>query len=122
MRPRDQARAVYQQEWCARTFEEDVEAHRQHGYIIDTPEGFAMARPVPKDAWAQEIVNPWRNWLRENCDAWLIYLMAGDLSVMRRWLPYELPWIGWERGNVLRWHSWESVKKRLQIPAESPLT
>jgi len=103
MTPVEQAKAVYDREECARSFREDFEAHLLGGYVTSTPEYFAMARPVIRAADAADIVNPWVTFDREDCDAWLIYLAAGDLAQLIAAPPFHLPWIGWERDNVLRW-------------------
>src|SRR5204863_593860 len=76
------------------------EAHLLHGQVHATPEFFVMGRRVRSTASREEIVDPWINW--PDGDAWLAYLMAGDMQRALAVLPYELPLIGWERANVLR--------------------
>ena len=94
------AAAVYQHEACPRSFQEDLEAHLLNGYVFSTPEFFVMGRVVDSAAAPAEIVNPWVSF--RHGDAWLIYLLAGSIGKALERLPYELPRIGWERGNVLR--------------------
>lgn len=96
------AAAVYTQEPCVRTFREDLEAHLLNGYVFSTPGSFVMGRPVCSMAAREDIVNPWVRFDKAESDAWLVYLMAGDLAEAVRLLPYPLPRVGWERGNVLR--------------------
>lgn len=108
MTPVERAAAVYQQEPCARAFQEDLEAHLLNGHVFSTPEVFVMGRMVDSRAPAEEIVNPWVKF--DNGDAWLVYLLAGDPGKALALLPRELPRIGWERGNVLRF--WPLAKFR----------
>ena len=111
--PAERAAAVYSREPCARSFREDLEAHLIHGFVVATPDAFAMARPVPRAADPDDIVDPTVNWPREECDAWLIYLLAGDLAVTLRWLPFDLPFIGWEKRNKLRFYGVQSALAKL---------
>lgn len=112
MTPVEQAAKVYETEDCPRTFGEDVEAHLLCGYVFSTPTVFAMGRPVRRDVLASTIVNPYVMFPKDDCDAWLVYLVAGDLREALGYLPYPLPWIGWERGNVLRWYRTERLLAR----------
>lgn len=108
MTPVELAAAVYEQEPCARTFREDLEAHLLNGYVHSTRDFFVMGRVVRSDAPAGDVVNPWVRF--DNGDAWLVYLMAGDLRGALDMLPYDLPRIGWERGNVLRFWPLKKVR------------
>ena len=101
MTPVERAAAVYQQEWCARTFREDLEAHLLNGYVFSTPETFVMGRLVQHDADPALIVNPWHRF--ETGDCWMVYLAAGKIvKDPYRWVPYPLPWVAFERENQLR--------------------
>lgn len=100
MTPAEHAAAVYEREPCARTFREDVEAHMLRGYVIATPEVFAMFRPVRWSAGKAAIVDPWQDHV--GCDTWHIYLAAGDFPTIAAMFPYPLPWVSYERGNQLR--------------------
>lgn len=100
MTPAEEAAAVYEKEPCARTFREDVEAHMLCGYVVATPEVFAMFRPVRWSAGQEAIVNPWH--AHVGCDTWHIYLAAGDVEQIRAMLPYPLPYVAFERKNQLR--------------------
>jgi hypothetical protein len=102
MSPVELAAAVYEQEPCARTFREDLEAHLLNGYVFSTPGCFVMGRPVCRSAAREDIVNPWVKFDEGESDAWLVYLLAGNVAEAVRLLPYPLPRMGWERGNVLR--------------------
>ncbi len=114
MTPVELAAAVYQLEECARSFQEDLEAHLLNGYVFATPDFFVMGRVVRSSASPREIVNPWVKF--EQADAWLIYLMAGDVEKALQMLPYDLPRIGWERSNALRF--WPLGKFRRNITCQ----
>jgi hypothetical protein len=110
--PVELAAAVYEREPCARTFREDLEAHLRRGWVYGRPDFFAMGRPVDSKAERGDIVNPWVQFASP--DAWLVYLMAGDWRRALSLLPYPLPLIGWERGNILRFWSLHSLQRRVK--------
>jgi hypothetical protein len=112
MRPIDRARAVYEQEWCARPFEEDLRLHLRNGYVFNTPTLFMMGRPVSSDARPALIVDPAVTF--DAPDAWLVYLLAGELREAVRFIPYPLEKIGLERNNVLKFYGFEYFTKRIR--------
>jgi hypothetical protein len=104
------AQQVYQREPCQRDFFTDLHLHMIGGYVFCGPELFIMGRPVQKDASYQQITDP--TYRFEAPDAWLVYLAAGNnLSQFFRYEPYPLPYIGWERGNVLRFYRKERLMR-----------
>lgn len=113
MTPVESAAAVYDDGLSPRSFREDLEAHLLHGYVSSTPEGFAMARPVPRMSDEADILNPWKNWPVAECDAWLIYLAAGDLRELWARLPFPRAWIGLERRGRLRWYCCDHFESAL---------
>jgi hypothetical protein len=115
MTPVEFAAAVYQQEECARSFQEDLEAHLLNGYVFSTPAFFVMGRGVLSSAPPREIVDPWVKF--EQADAWLIYLLAGDIGKALQMLPHDLPRIGWERSNKLRF--WTLARFRRNFTCQS---
>lgn len=120
MKPIDRAAQVYGREWCARTFEEDLQLHFRYGYVVSTPRVFAMGRAVDSEARGGLVVNPVVRF--DKPDAWLVYLMAGDLREALRFLPYRLPKIGFERKNILRFYGFEDFTSRIDgaiIPSTS---
>lgn len=113
MTPLEQAVAVYSREPCARTFDEDLRLHLENGYVVSTPDFFVMARPVWRGMNEFLIVNP-----AEGChpafrDCWHVYLLAGSIQKALTALPYDLPWMSWERGNVLRFFRLDSIRRRI---------
>lgn len=114
MTPVELAAAVYSREECSATFRQDLEAHLLHGYVHSTPTAFVMARPVSVLADEALILDPWHNFPREEQDAWLIWLAAGDLASLLTLFPYPLPFIGWQKRNALRFHGFESALAKLR--------
>lgn len=111
MTPVEQAAAVYEREECARTFREDLEAHLLNGYVFSTPTMFMMGRPVRHDAPPEDLVNPWVVFPREECDAWMVYLAAGNLAEFWTVEPFPLVYVIFERQNVLRCFYAKHVKR-----------
>lgn len=111
--PVELAALVYEQEPCARTFREDLEGHLINGYVFSTPELFLMGRAVDSSAPYEVVTDPWQVFARERCDAWLCYLAAGDLTQMPGLIPYELPKIGFERGNILRYYRYGRLTNKI---------
>jgi hypothetical protein len=119
MSPAEQARAVYDQEACARSFVQDVELHLLFGFLFSTPDYFVMGRGVSSDASDSLVVNPAFIFPRESQNAWQIYLCAGSgLAGFLQFMPYYLPLLCWERNNVLRWYETDRVLKRLGVKAK----
>jgi hypothetical protein len=116
--PAEIAAGVYQREPCARSFREDLEAHLRNGYVFSTPEYFVMGRVVSSSAPPEEIVDPWIRFAEADADAWLIYLLAGDVRKAFEVLPHPLPRIGWERSNALRF--WPLAKFQRILLAKGP--
>jgi hypothetical protein len=116
----EKAAEVYQREPCARTFREDLEAHLLNpaALVVSIPQVFALVRPVCR-AWGREsIVNPWfGNSLTCAPDCWHIYLSAGEYPAIFTFPHEPLPWVSFERGNVLRFYRYETIRSRcLKIP------
>lgn len=118
MSPAEQAAEVYEREDCPRTFARDVELHMLNGYVFSTPHFFAMGRPVNSMCPAWQIVDPAVRFER-GCDAWLVYLVAGDMRRALACFPYRLPLVGFERFNVLRWHPMDKLIARIALAKAS---
>ena len=110
MAPIQRAIEVYRNEPCARSFQEDLEAHLLNGYVWSSPTAFGMARKVDRHADAELILNPWHVFPSDSVNAWLVYLGAGSLKEMFTRFPHKLEWIGWERENVLRWYRMDRAR------------
>lgn len=93
MTPYEQARAVYQKEWCAKLFEEDLEHYLRHGFVVSLPDIFAM--------------------VKQEGDTWVIGLLAGDLRKAFDYLPFYLPYIRFERRNKPKIYATVSLTNRI---------
>ena len=102
MSPYEKAMSVYQAEPCKRTFAQDLDLHLRYGFVFSTPEFFVMGRPVRKDAIERDLVDPGVLFKKSDCDAWMLYLVAGDMAKIVSVMPYPLPWIILERKNEVR--------------------
>ena len=109
------ARSVYQSEPCARTFEEDLEAHFCNGFVFSRPDFFVMGRPVVSTANHALIVNPWHRFPSSQCDCWHAYLVAGNVARAFQIVPWPLPLMSYERKNVLRFVKCNRIEQLAQI-------
>lgn len=87
------------------TFRYELEAHLLGGFVLSTPAAFLMGRPIRRDAPHKLQSDPWHTFAPEECDCWMVWLAAGDLSAIWRMVPYPLPWLAWaRRDGPLRFH------------------
>lgn len=100
MNPFAAAAGVYQREPCARPLREDLEAHLLFGWVFSTPEVFLMGRQVRHDWPHDRIRDPWQT--ADDGDCWHVWLCAGDIREAIGLMPFPLPWVSYERQNVLR--------------------
>ena len=98
MTPFQQAAEVYKREPCAVPFEHDLFMHLVHGYVISTPQVFAMLREVSMDFRDDEMRDPGKT--APGGDCWHVWLAAGDVSALFGMLPLK-PWVSFERKNRL---------------------
>jgi hypothetical protein len=85
--------------------------HYLRGFVFSTPTYFIMGRPVPRSADPALIVNPTHTFPREECDTWMIYLLAGDPAPAWDIMPWPLAWFGFERRNELRFYPVDRIKR-----------
>ena len=121
--PLKEALDVYNNEPCAREFEEDVSYYMKHGYVHCTPDYFVMARPVSLSWTDVQIVDPCgiKCELTGDHDAWHIALMAGDAIEACSHFPYSLPYISFERQNQLRTYDYARFIDHLLKPSRFSL-
>ena len=113
--PREQAEAMYQIYRQPRCFKTDCRLHKLTGYVIDTGTAFLMGRAVWKDAPWEALRNPQVKFHESICDAWLIWIFAGDVREMFHLAPYYLPYVGWSRRNGrIRWYETEVALSALR--------
>jgi len=110
MTPVERAAAVYDREPCARTFREDLEAHLLHGFVFSTPSYFIMGRPVDGNSTQKLICNPWVSFPSPDC--WHVYLYSGHLSDAFANIPYILPFVSFERNNILTKHPLANIQRK----------
>lgn len=102
MTPIEQVRRLYRLH-PGMSFEQNLAAHFERGYVVSTPQAFGMARPVRRDWEPGRLNDPWDVEPLESADCWFLWVLAGDLSVAARWLPQALPWLGFaRRGKAAR--------------------
>jgi hypothetical protein len=106
----ERAAAIYAKEPCSGTFRSDLEAHLLYGFVFSRPDFFVMGRPVIKAAPYAEIVDPWQVFPSSQCDCWHVFLMAGNVARALAMIPWELPWLSFERRNVLRFARLDRIR------------
>lgn len=84
-RPRDHSLAWYE------------ELHKQRGFVFSTPAFYIMGRPVMKYAPVELILDLTHVFDFEQCDTWYVFHMAGDIRQAWSIMPWELPWLAWQR-------------------------
>jgi len=108
----EKAQRLYEAEDSPRSLAVDLLLHITNpaGWVISRPDLLIMARPVPKDAPQEEILDAGRIWKAEECDCWHIYLVVGNASVAFQYLPFDLPWISFERKNVMKFYQLTKIR------------
>lgn len=86
LRPRDHPLGWYE------------EVHKRRGFVFSTPGFYVMGRPVLKYAPIEQILDVEYVFDFSQCDTWFIFWMQGEASLAWRILPWELPWMCWQRG------------------------
>lgn len=73
------------------------ELHKRTGFLFVAPTFYVMGRPVMRMAPMDLIDDETHVFDWNQCDAWYVHSLAGDIQ--RAWtvLPWELPFIGWKR-------------------------
>lgn len=111
MSPLEMAMEVYRNEPCARTFQDDLEAHFIHGMVYSNEQTFIMARYVCR-WWDQSIIcDPWQNPPGER-DCLHIYLAAGNMANCFAFPHQICSFVSFERNNVLRHYPYQPLKRR----------
>lgn len=119
--PIERMAAVYLNEPCRNTFQDDLAAHLIGGYVFSTPDLFMMGRSVNSRATYEEITDPCYRFDEGECDCWWVHAAAlrgsddnlreavfqNVLTIFLRLEPYRLPIIGWERDNRPRFYKRE---------------
>lgn len=83
------------------TWEELVGFHLadKHCYVMKGPDYFVMGRAITRSASAERIRDLTAEFPAEECDTWFLYAFAGNMTKALNALPYDLPWMAWDRFN-----------------------
>ena len=101
MTPIDRIREKYQLHPQEQPFEFYLNWHLAHGFVYSTPDFFIMGRPT-------HLILGLDEWNKMACDidtacepklenGWYVHAMAGNISKVWSILPYELPYVAFER-------------------------
>jgi hypothetical protein len=83
-----------------------------------------MFREVDAGADYSMVTDPWVLFPESDRNAWFVYLMAGPLSSVVPYFPHPQILVGYERLNVVRWHSYERFRRLATpwTPSSDPTT
>lgn len=85
------------------------------GHVIKDPSFFVMARAVDLNAGEEAVLDLTHDFDPQFCDAWFLYAFAGDKQKAWRALPFELPWLCFQRlcspGNELHYLRTRSIRR-----------
>jgi hypothetical protein len=98
--PIDSIRRKYQLAPQEQLFEFYLNWHLQNGFVFNTPEFFVMGRPIKTyrdEAHTRHGIDHLAIWAREEQNCWYVHAMAGDMTKAWSMLPYELPFMAFER-------------------------
>ncbi len=76
-----------------------LEQHYKHGYVVSTPDVFAMGRPVCSGWTPEQICDPEYNFYgyRQICDAWWFQGFYGKPCKLWPMIPFSLDLAGWSK-------------------------
>ena len=92
------------------TFYADLAEHLTHGIVVSTPTAFVMGRAVSLEN-RDNVLDLSYHFLPGECDAWFVWLAAGDMREFFRACPYPLPHISYQRSGELRIHDWDRMNR-----------
>jgi hypothetical protein len=87
----------------------DIEWHSLNGYVVSTPCELALARPV-SSLWSESIICDLgdtqlsKDELTLPLDCWHITCVVGNLKHLFEFLPFNLPYISYERNYKFHIH------------------
>lgn len=83
----------------AEAFTAALSACLSDGYVRSEPGFFFMGRAVPSSAKDSDILDFSHTFHGEQCDAWFVCGMAGNMRLAFDALPYPLPFMIFQRDN-----------------------
>lgn len=89
----------------------DLSAYMANGCVYISPNSLLVFKAVKKNCE----VRPCNQWNVKDPDAWYVQAVIGKVKDLIKYIPYDLPYIGWERGvkqNSLKWFKFSSLKRR----------
>lgn len=99
MSPYDQTRIDWENKPRERPLRWYEATHKAQGFVFATPTFYLMGRPVRKYAPLEQILDVTHVFDFETCDTWYIFLLTGEVRQAWNILPWELPWMCWQRDN-----------------------
>lgn len=117
--PYDEIRAAYikHADPAAMSWEALVGWHlaNPRGHVIKDPSFFVMGRAVDINAGEESVLDLTHDFDPQFCDAWFLYAFAGDKEKAWRALPFELPWLCFQRlgstGNELHYAPTRAMRR-----------
>lgn len=91
-------------------FEEQVGWYLCHGFLINRPDCFLMAKPINAERGDGE-------WDVRDADCWYVHCLVGKLNLEQliSYGGYTLPKVAWRRmkdkNNALRVYNWRNFKR-----------
>lgn len=91
-----------------------LNAHFLHGFVHSDSSNFLMARPVSATASKGQITDPHCKFPESDCNAWFVYLAAGNMAGLIELAPYPLDFICYERFGVLKILRFQSISEKIK--------
>lgn len=86
----------------------DMAWHALNGYIYACADSFAMARPVSTQDATEDVLDYTRGFeLTNDQNCWHIHIAVGNMKHLLSLLPYQLPFISFERRGKLRLYRYD---------------
>jgi len=111
----DIARKLYADEESPQSLAVDILLHISNpkGWVVSRPDLLIMARPVPRNAKPDEILDAGREFHSDECNCWHVYLVVGNAAQAFKYLPFDLEWISFERKNKLKFYQLTKIRSLL---------
>ena len=93
-------------------FERDLARYLLDGYVISSPRGIVLTKPVRRDGGS-----PDKQWDVQAPDAWFVKFACGDVGISKfiEERPFDLPFVGWMRAlkeRPVRWWALSQLLRR----------
>lgn len=97
MSPYDQLETLYDQHPQELPFAWYVHWHIKFGFVLSRPDVFVMGRPIVKRVAEANGVTMDEPEPGQAADTWFVHAAAGDLQRAWELIPWNLPYVAWER-------------------------